>query len=152
MSVSAPTARLAAATARGAGDRLLLLGLSAFAGYHLALAVFMTFTPHAFFTSIGPFDAYNRHYILDTASFEAAFAVGFAAAVLRPAWRVPVLAVATVQFALHTLNHLADAGEAHPAWTGWFDFAGLLAATALLAALLARTRAETPVRPERSIR
>jgi hypothetical protein len=46
---------------------------------------------------------------------------------------VPVIAVTTVQFALHTINHLADATSAHPEWKGWFDFASLLASTALLA-------------------
>ena len=54
-------------------------------------------------------------------------------AVVRPSWRVPVLAVTTVQFALHTVNHLVDIGDAHPRWNGYFDFFSLAAATVLLA-------------------
>ena len=54
-------------------------------------------------------------------------------AVRRPSWRVPVLALTTVQFALHSVNHLLDIGNAHPAWTGYFDFFSLAAATVVLA-------------------
>jgi hypothetical protein len=124
------------------GDGLLRAGLAAFAVYHLVLAAWMVVSPHSFYKAIGPFDAYNSHYIRDTATFEAALGVGLAVAVWRPAWRIPVLVVVTVQFALHSINHLVDVDAAHPAWTGWFDFLGLLAATLLLAALLVRARRE----------
>ncbi len=115
---------------------MLQAGLLAFAVYHLALAAFMASAPHAFYTAVGPFGSYNSHYIRDTATFNAALGVGFAIAVRRPAWRLPVLAVTTVQFALHSLNHLLDIDRAHPAWTGYFDFFSLLAATLLLGLLL----------------
>jgi hypothetical protein len=151
MSISADTSGLAAPRASGrATDTVLRVGLLAFAVYHLALAAFMAIAPHAFFKSLGPFDAYNSHYIRDTATFEAALGVGFAVAIARPSWRVPVLAITAVQFALHTINHLVDADSAHPAWTGWFDFASLLAATGLLLVLLARARSASPDPPERS--
>jgi hypothetical protein len=151
MSVSADTSSLSAPRASGrATDTALRVGLLAFAVYHLALAAFMAIAPHAFFTSLGPFDAYNSHYIRDTATFEAALGVGFAVAITRPSWRVPVLAITAVQFALHTINHLVDADSAHPAWTGWFDFVSLLAATGLLLVLLARARSASLEPPERS--
>ena len=117
-------------------DRALTAGLAAFALYHLALAVFMAVAPHAFYKAVGPFDAYNSHYIRDTATFNAALAVGFAIAVRRDSWRVPVLAVTTLQFALHSINHLVDIDAAHPAWKGYFDFAALAASTFLVAGLL----------------
>jgi hypothetical protein len=116
-----------------ASERALRAALVLFAVYHLGLAAFMTIAPHAFYRAIGPFEALNRHYIRDVATFSAALGVGFAVSVRRPSWRVPVLAVTTVQFALHTVNHLLDADRAHPEWTGWFDFVSLLAATLLLA-------------------
>lgn len=131
-------------------DHGLLAGLAAFAVYHVALAVVMAAAPHAFYASLGPFGPYNSHYIRDTATFEAALAAGLAVAVVRPSWRVAVLAVTTLQFALHTINHLMDADTAHPAWTGWFDFASLLLATALLLTLLARARAVSSDPAERS--
>jgi hypothetical protein len=125
----------------------LLGGLVAFAAYHLALAAFMAFGPHAFYRAIGPFGPYNGHYVRDTATFEAALGAGLAVAVFRPAWRVPVLGATTVQFALHSLNHLVDIGSAHPRWTGYFDFFSLLAATLLLTWLLALANRPTPPPP-----
>jgi hypothetical protein len=116
-----------------AANALFEAGLIVLAVYNLALAVFMTVSPHAFFTSVGPFEDLNRHYIRDVATYSAAMGFGFVVAIGRPSWRVPVIAIATVQFGLHTINHLVDASKAHPQWTGWFDFLSLLASTVLLA-------------------
>jgi hypothetical protein len=121
---------------RDASSEALRVGLILFAVYHLGLGAFMAIAPHAFYKDIGPFEALNRHYIRDTATFTAALGVGFVVALRRPSWRVPVLGVTTVQFALHSLNHLLDAHKAHPEWTGWFDFGSLLASTLLLAWML----------------
>jgi hypothetical protein len=112
---------------------VLTVGLGAFAVYHLALALFMAVAPHAFYVDIGPFGVANDHYIRDVATYNAALAFAFAVAVRRPSWRVPVLALTTVQFALHSVNHLLDIGKAHPAWAGYFDFFSLALLTALLA-------------------
>jgi hypothetical protein len=113
----------------------LTVGIAAFAAVELSLAVFMAVSPHAFYTAIGPFGAFNGHYLRDVASFEAAIGLALLAALHRPSWRVPVLALTTVQFALHSANHLLDIGKAHPRWTGYFDFFSLAAATVLLARL-----------------
>ncbi|HEX5224331.1 MAG TPA: hypothetical protein VFW29_04285 [Solirubrobacteraceae bacterium] len=133
MSATAQPAEIAAAQVE---SRALLAGLWIFAAYNIALALFLAIAPHAFYRSLGPFGAYNRHYEGDTATFVAAFALGFLVAVRRPGWRVPILALSTVQFALHSVNHLVDIAHAHPAWTGYFDFFVLLASTLLLAWLL----------------
>ena len=111
-------------------------GIGWFAVYHVALAVFMVVAPHSFYAAIGPFGAFNGHYVRDVATYNAAIAVALAASLVLPSWRVPVLALLTLQFALHSLNHLFDADAAHPAWTGWFDFATLTASTVLLVLLL----------------
>jgi hypothetical protein len=118
-------------------------GLIAFAAIDLALALLMAASPHRFYTAVGPFGAFNGHYIRDVATFNAALGVGFVIAVRVPSWRVPVLAISLVQFALHSVNHLVDIGKSHPAWNGYFDFFSLAAATALLAWLL---RAELATR------
>jgi hypothetical protein len=112
---------------------VLTVGLGAFAAYHLALAALMAFAPHAFYVDIGPFGVANDHYIRDVASYNAALAFAFAMAVRRPSWRVPVLALTTVQFALHSINHLIDIDKAHPVWNGYFDFFSLAILTVLLA-------------------
>ena len=46
---------------------------------------------------------------------------------------MPVLALTTIQYALHSVNHLIDIDKAHPAWNGYFDFFTLVGATVLLA-------------------
>jgi hypothetical protein len=122
----------------------LSVGLALLAAYHLGLALFMAVAPHAFFTEIGPFGARNDHYVRDVATFSAAIGVGLAISVARPAWRVPMLTVALVQFALHSVNHLVDIGDAHPAWEGYFDFFGIAAATLLIAWMLRAALARRP--------
>ena len=130
-------------TAADARSEALRAGLAFFAVLHLGLAAFMTIGPHAFYKAVGPFGTLNAHYIRDVATFEAALGVGFAVAVRRPAWRVPVLAITAVQFGLHAVNHLFDAGSAHPERTGWLDFVSLLAGTFALA-WMARAAARLP--------
>jgi hypothetical protein len=128
---------------------VVTVGVAVFAVYHLALALFMAAAPHAFYLHIGPFGVPNDHYVRDVATYNAALGVGFAIAVRRASWRVPVLAITTVQFALHSVNHLVDIGKAHPAWNGYFDFFSLAAGTLLLAWLLrmALAEARTPHPP-----
>lgn len=114
----------------------LIVGIGVFAAYHLALALFMAVAPHAFYENVGPFGVANPHYIRDTATFNAAIGAALLVALRRPSWRVPVLALTTLQFVLHSINHLLDIGHAHPAWNGYFDFFSLTLATLLLAWLL----------------
>jgi hypothetical protein len=140
------SAHLPAASGRAAlRADALTAGIAAFALYHLALALFMAAFPHSFFANVGPFGTRNDHYIRDTATFSAAIGAGLAVALRRPSWRVPALAITTLQFALHSVNHLVDISKAHPAWNGYFDFFSLLAATLLLAWLL--RLAATSARP-----
>jgi hypothetical protein len=119
-------------------------GVALLGVYNVALAVFMAVAPHTFYDNVGPFGVRNDHYIRDTATFSAAIGVGLLIALRRPSWRVPMLAISAVQFALHSINHLLDIDKAHPAWNGYFDFFSLAAATILLAWLLRVARAERP--------
>lgn len=112
---------------------VVTVGLIVFAILQLGLGLFMAISPRAFYEAVGPFGALNSHYIRDVASFYGATGIGLVVAVRRVSWRVPVLALMTIQYALHSANHLLDIGKAHPAWTGYFDFFTLAASTALLA-------------------
>jgi hypothetical protein len=154
MAVQERPHRLPRATQRAALRKdALTAGIAVFALYNLALALFMAAAPHSFFTNVGPFGARNDHYIRDTATFSAAIGVGLLIALRRPSWRVPMLAISTVQFALHSINHLVDIEKAHPAWNGYFDFFSLAAATILLGWLLRVALANAavgPPGPERS--
>ncbi|HEV3036037.1 MAG TPA: hypothetical protein VGX72_14760 [Solirubrobacteraceae bacterium] len=115
------------------GPSVVTVGLATFAAIQLGLALFMAASPHGFYTAVGPFGAFNAHYIRDVASFYCAIGVALAVAIVRASWRVPVLALTGIQYALHCVNHLIDIDKAHPAWNGYFDFFSLAAATAALA-------------------
>jgi hypothetical protein len=108
------------------------VGLIAFAVYQLAVAIMMVLAPHTFFTDIGPFGVQNDHYLRDTATYNAAFGVALVVACFRVSWRTPVLCCVALQFFLHSINHLADIGEAHSSWLGPGDFISLSLATAVL--------------------
>lgn len=116
----------------------LVAGLVLFGAYHLLLALFMVAAPGTFFAQVGPFGVRNDHYTRDVATYDGALGVAFLIAARRPDWRVPVLALAVVQFALHALNHLVDIDGAHPASAGPIDFALLLAGAVVLGLLLRR--------------
>jgi hypothetical protein len=109
------------------------VGIGAFVILQLATAVFMAAAPHAFYEVVGPFGAFNSHYIRDVSSFEGAIGLALLVALWRPSWRVPILALTTVQYGLHSVNHLVDIHRAHPEWLGYFDFFTLAASGLLLA-------------------
>ena len=128
-SATTPPARTIAA----AEPAILRGTLALFAAYFFGIGLWMAISPHTFYTAIGPFGVQNDHYLRDTATFNLAFGVALLIAYRRPSWRTPILLCVTLQFALHTINHLADIGAAHPYWIGPFDFASLALATAALA-------------------
>jgi hypothetical protein len=111
----------------------LPLVLAAFGVAQLALGIGLWATPGTFFEEIGPYGERNDHYMGDLATFYLALGAGSLVAVVRSSWRVPVLAVALVQYALHSVNHLIDVGDADPGWLGPANLIAIAAATALLA-------------------
>jgi hypothetical protein len=129
-------------------SRLLVAGIATFAAVELGVAIFMAFAPHLFYTSIGPFGMRNDHYLRDVASFSAALGVGAAISIRRPAWRIPVLAITALQFALHSVNHLLDIGRADPGWIGYLDFFLLAAATLQLVWLMRLAARTSPITSE----
>jgi hypothetical protein len=133
--MSATASRAATAARPATPARTLSAGIAAFAIVELALAVFMAAAPHAFYNAIGAFGPFNDHYVRDVASFQGAIGIPLLLSLRWRSWRVPVLALTTIQFALHSLNHLIDVEKGHPAWTGYFDLLSLTAGTALLALL-----------------
>jgi hypothetical protein len=121
------------------------VSLIAFAAYHFVVAALMVVAPHTFFTDIGPFGVQNDHYLRDTATFNAAFGTALAIAYWRAEWRTPVLCCVALQFALHSVNHLADIGSAHPHWLGPADFISLALATIALTWLARESTRPTEV-------
>jgi hypothetical protein len=114
--------------------------LIAFGAVQLVLGALLWLAPGFFFDEIGPYPPRNDHYMADLATFYLALGAVTLVAVRRERWRVPVLAMALIQYALHSLNHLIDIGDADPSWLGPANFASLLLTSALLAWMLTRER------------
>jgi hypothetical protein len=110
--------------------------LAAFAAVQLLIGALLWLAPGFFHEEIGPYGSRNEHYMGDLATWYLAVGAGALVALRRAAWRVPVLALLLLQYALHSLNHLIDIGEAEPSWIGPATLVSLLLATALLAWML----------------
>jgi hypothetical protein len=110
--------------------------LVVFAVIQLVTGALLWLAPGFFYDQIGPFGPRNDHYMADVATFYLALGATMLVAVRRPSWRVPVLAFALIQYALHALNHLIDIGESDPSWIGPADFVSLTLGAVLLAWML----------------
>jgi hypothetical protein len=110
--------------------------LIAFAVVQLITGLLLWLTPGFFYDEIGPFGPRNDHYMADVATWYLALGAALVMAVRRESWRVPVLALALVQYVLHSINHLIDIGEADPSWLGPADFVSLSLGAVLLAWML----------------
>jgi hypothetical protein len=108
--------------------------------YLIVLSLLMLVSPGTFFSEIAPFGAQNDHYIRDGATFQLALGVLALLAVPQPALRPAALLVISLQFVIHTVNHLLDIKESDPAWLGPADFIGLALLSALAIELLRETR------------
>jgi hypothetical protein len=106
--------------------------LLVFAVAQLVLGALLWLTPGFFFDEIGPYGVRNDHYMGDLATWYLALGGVALVSVRRVAWRLPVLVLSFAQYALHSLNHLLDVGEAHPEWLGPANLASLLLTSVLL--------------------
>ncbi len=130
-------------------ERLLPIGLYAYGAVQLTQGLWMVLFPGSFFDAVGPFGARNDHYIRDAATWSLALGAGLVFAAARPQLpgaRTAVLLVAAAQAALHTVNHVVDAGDADPGWVGVFDAVSLALFTGGLVALLLIARPTAAVR------
>ena len=98
----------------------------------IATGLLMAIDPTTFFEEIGPYGVQNDHYIRDAASFTLALGLVLAIAAFRPRWRPAAIAGALFQYALHSVNHLVDIGEAEPERLGPVNFILLALGAALL--------------------
>jgi hypothetical protein len=116
----------------------LLLAL--FAAAQLVLGVLLWAAPGFFHDEIGPYGARNDHYMGDLATWYLALGAVTLVAIRQASWRIPVLAFAFLQYALHSVNHLIDVGEAEPSWLGPANLASLIITTLLLGWMVSEAR------------
>jgi hypothetical protein len=119
--------------------------LIVFAALQVVTGALLWLTPGFFHDEIGPYGVRNDHYLADLATWYLALGAVAFVAVRRTGWRLPVLVLSFLQYALHSLNHLIDVSEADPGWLGPANLVALLLVTLLLGWML-RTEDEAAVR------
>ena len=118
-------------------ERALRIVLGVIAGYHVVTGGLALLAPDTFFDEIGMYGVENSHYVGDVGAFVLAFGVALAIAVVRPAWRAPLLWLGALWYGFHAINHAFDTGEARSDERGWGDTVAI-ALGALISAWLAR--------------
>ena len=103
----------------------LRLGVLALAAVQLVQGLLLVLVPGAFYDAVANFGPENHHDLRDMAALYLASGIVLVLAASRPSWRAPALAIVGLQFALHALNHVLDAGDSSPGWIGPFDAVGL---------------------------
>ena len=114
--------------------------LIVFGGAQLVLGALLWLAPRFFHDEIGPYGTRNDHYMGDLATWYLTLGVVVLVAVRHARWRLPVLALALIQYALHTVNHLIDVGEADPTWLGPVNAVSLALTVVVLALMLQSER------------
>ena len=118
-------------------ERALRTVLAFVAAYHVVTGGLALVAPGAFFDEIGRYGLENSHYVGDVGAFILAFGIALGIAVVRPAWRAPLLWLGALWYGLHAINHALDTGEARSEGRGWVDTL-LIAFGAVASAWLAR--------------
>jgi hypothetical protein len=113
---------------------LILLGLA-----QLGIGCWMTVATSSFGKRVAPFGHVDPHDLRDFATYYLALGIALLVAATRPAWRFPILALATLEYSLHTINHAIDINDANPEWVGPADLAAVAATTVIFAWLAWRT-------------
>jgi hypothetical protein len=76
---------------------------------HLLVGLAMLLAPLWFFTTIGTFPPFNRHYTGDMGAFQLALGAGLLFAARAPARQRLLIGVAAAGNLVHMLNHAYDA-------------------------------------------
>jgi hypothetical protein len=118
-------------------ERALKAVLFVVATYHVVVGTLALVAPDTFFDQIGHYGVENSHYVGDVGAFMLAFGVAVGIAVVRPAWRAPVLWLGALWYGFHAINHAFDTSEAKSEGCGWGDTL-LIAFGAVASAWLAR--------------
>jgi hypothetical protein len=102
-------------------ERALKAVLVVIAVYHVVTGLLALIAPDTFFQQIGHYGIENSHYVGDVGAFTLAFGVAVGIAVVRPAWRAPILWLGAFWYGFHGINHAFDTGEAKSEARGWSD-------------------------------
>jgi predicted anti-sigma-YlaC factor YlaD len=112
---------------------LLVVGVS-----QLIVGVWAFVAPGSFYDTIATFPPQNDHFLKDIGSWNVGLGLAAVIASRTPSWQRGMLAVLTVQFALHAVSHAIDVGVAEPESQGVSTLVLQIAGTLVLGGLLAR--------------
>jgi hypothetical protein len=93
----------------------------AIAAVNLAIGLYAAIAPGAFFRHVGTYGVENGHYVGDVSTAYLAIGAGLLASIRWWRWRVPLLAVTSLWWLLHALNHLGDIDQASSTGKGITD-------------------------------
>jgi hypothetical protein len=96
----------------------LTLGISGL--FYLLTGLALLFLPTWFFTYIGNFPPYNRHYLGDTGAFLLPLGMGLLLAARTPAAHRSVILISAVASLAHALNHAYDDWLSRSPFLHWF--------------------------------
>ena len=114
-------------------ERVLRALLVAAALFQLVVGLWQLLGTESFGDAVAPFNGFNEHDLRDFATFYLALGLALLVAVRWREWRFPVLCVAGLQYALHTVNHAIDVGNSDRGWVGPVDLAAVAAGTLVFA-------------------
>ncbi len=107
----------------------------------VASGVLAFLAPGAFYDLVASYPPENAHFLKDLGSWQ----IGLGALALygarRAEWRLPLLGLLALQYVLHTVSHVIDAGEADKGWHDPFALITQRLGAVLLTALFLRERA-----------
>ena len=107
----------------------------------VATGVLAFFAPGAFYDLVAAYPPENHHFLKDLGSWQIALGAIALYGARRPDWRVPLLALLALQYALHTVSHVIDLHDPEAAWQGWFALITQGLGAVLLGGLFLRERA-----------
>ena len=106
----------------------------------IASGVLAFVAPGAFYDLVAGYPPENHHFLKDVGSWNVALGGLALYGARRADWRVPLLGFLAVQYVLHTISHVIDAGDSDPGWHSTFALITQGLAAVVLIALFLRER------------
>jgi hypothetical protein len=135
------TVREPAQPRAGARVDLVTAALLVAGATQVASGLLAFLAPGAFYDLVASYTPENRHFIKDLGSWQIGLGGLALYGARRADWRAPLLGLLALQYVLHTISHVVDAGQAD---TGWHDPFALITqglGAILLTALFLQERA-----------
>ena len=122
-------------------ERFVPLGVALLGLVQTLTGVVMLVDARFFYDRVASFAPENEHFIRDIGTFTLALGLALLWSVRAPAWRLPLLAFALLQYAMHGVNHLVDIDATRTDSHGPVNFIAIAAGTGFVLLLLHGERA-----------